>query len=131
MVRAPRGDSRYDPALDAVLIALENRLNDTIAARGTSRAHEAIAIDSIQTLTLSARDLAAIASVKKIGEGQQVAASAFTDGADAVRIAIVAPAARARNELDASMELMARSVFGEIALSVRACVARFLAHAWK
>ncbi len=35
----------------------------------------------------------------------------------AVRIAIVARADRARGELDASLELMARAVFGEIALS--------------
>ncbi len=117
VVRAPCGDSRLDASLDAVLIALENRLNDTIAARGTSRTRDASAIDSIDRLTLSAKDIAAIASVKKIGEGQQLAASAFTNGDNAVRIAIVAPADRARSELDASMELIARSVFGEIALS--------------
>ena len=38
VVRAPRGDSRWDAAMDAVLTALENRLNDVVAARGTRRA---------------------------------------------------------------------------------------------
>ncbi len=117
VVRAPCGDSRWDAALDAVLIALENRLNDVAAARGTRRAHDASSIDLIETLALTVRDLAAIASIKKIGEGLQVVASAFTEGENAVRIAMVAPADRARNELDASMELIARSVFSEIALS--------------
>jgi len=117
VVRAPCGDSRWDAALNEVLMALENRLNDVAASRGTRRAHDAIAIDSIDTLALSARGIGAIASIKQIGEGLQLAASAFTKGENAVRIAMVAPADRARIELDASMELMARSVFGEIALS--------------
>ena len=68
VVRAPRGDSRWDVALNAVLIALENRLNDSVAARGTRRAPDAIAIDSIDTLTLSARDLAAIQASKKLAK---------------------------------------------------------------
>jgi signal transduction histidine kinase len=117
VVLAPRGDSRWDAALNALLMALENRLNDVVAARGTRRAHDASSIDSIETLALSARDIASIASTKKIGEGLQIVASAFTAGENAVRIAMVAPTDRARNELDASMELMARSVIGEIALS--------------
>jgi signal transduction histidine kinase len=118
VVRAPRGDSRWDPALNAVLMALENRLGDVVAARGTRRAHDApISIDVIDTLALSAGDIAAIAGVKNNGEGLQVAASAFTEGENTVRIAMLASADRARNELDASMELMARSVIAEIALS--------------
>jgi len=117
VVRAPRGDSQWDAALDALLMALENRVNDVVAARGTRHAHDTSSIDSIETLALSARDIAAIASVKQIGEGLQVVASAFTEGGNALRIAMVAPADRARNELDASMELMARSVIGEIALA--------------
>jgi signal transduction histidine kinase len=117
VVRMPRGDSRWDVALSAILIALENRLNDVVATSGARRAHDAIAINSIDTLALSARDIAAVASIKKIGEGLQLVASAFTEGENAVRIAIVAPADRACNELDASMELMARGVFGEIALA--------------
>ena len=103
--------------MNAVLVALDNRLSDAVAARGTKRARGVPgSIESIDQVALSAREIAAIARVEKIGEGHQIAASAFTDGVSAVRIAIVARVDRAENELEALLQLMARAAFAEIAL---------------
>ncbi|MGC2306335.1 sensor histidine kinase [Candidatus Binatus sp.] len=115
---APRGDSRWDPLVKAVLLALDNRLSDAVAARGTKRPRGvATSNESIDQIALSAREIGAIARVEKTGEGFQIAGSAFTDGVSAVRIAIVAPFDRARSEIEALLQLMARSVFVEIELS--------------
>ncbi len=104
--------------MNAVLVALDNRLTDAVAARGTKRARGApSSFESTEQVALSARELAAIARVEKIGEGYQVAGSAFTDGVNSVRIAVVTPVDRARSELEALLQLMARAVFAEIALS--------------
>jgi signal transduction histidine kinase len=103
--------------VNAALVALENRLSDAFAARGTKRARGVpSSIESIDQIALTAREIAAIARVEKIDEGFQIAGSAFTDGISAVRIAIVARVGRAQNELEALMQLMARAAFGEIAL---------------
>src|SRR6266481_9057664 len=40
VVRAPRGDSQWDPAVSAALAALDNRLIDVVAARATKRARD-------------------------------------------------------------------------------------------
>ena len=116
-VCAPRGDSRWDAVVNAVLVALDNRLSDALAARGTRRARDVPgSIESIGQIALTAREIAAIARVEKIDEGFQVAGSAFTDGVSAVRIAIVARVDRAPNELEALLQLIARAAFGEIEL---------------
>jgi len=87
VVRAPRGNSRWDSAVNAALVALENRLNDAVAARGIKRARDVpSSIESIEPVALSAREIAGIGSSEKIGEGHQLAASAFIDGVNAVRI---------------------------------------------
>ena len=127
---APRGDSRWDAALKAMLEALANRLGDADAARGTKRTRSApCPIESIETIALKEDELDAIARTEKIGDAHQLAASAFSDGASAVRIAIVARADRGRGELDASLGLMARAVFGEIALdSARASLEFWRTH---
>jgi signal transduction histidine kinase len=118
MVCAPRGDSRWDAVVNAVLVALDNRLSDAVAARGTKRARGVpSSIESIEQVALSAREIAAIAQVENIGDGYQIAGSAFTDGVNSVRIAIVAGVDRARNELESLLQLMARAAFAEIALS--------------
>ena len=118
MVYAPPGDSRWDEALNAILVALENRLVDAIAAGGRKRARGAPgSIESIERIALSADEVAPIARLEKISDEYQLAASAFTDGASAVRIAMVARADRDRGELEASVELIARAVFGEMALA--------------
>ena len=118
MVCAPRGDSRWDAVVNAVLLALDNRLSDAAAARGTKRARGLPdSIESVDQIALSAREIAAIARVEKISEGYEVAGSAFTDGVSAVRIAILARVDRAQNEVEALLQLMARAAFGEIALS--------------
>jgi signal transduction histidine kinase len=117
IVCAPRGDSRWDAVVNAVLVALDNRLSDAVAARGTKRARGVPSlIESIDQIALSAREIAAIARVEKIDEGFQIAGSAFTDGIRAVRIAIVARVDRGQNELEALLRLMARAAFCEIEL---------------
>jgi signal transduction histidine kinase len=118
VVRAPPGDSRWDAAVSAALAALENRLIDVGAARGTKPAREAPgAIESIDRIALSAREVAGIVSSEKIGEGLQLAASAFIEGVNSVRIAVVARADRGLGEVEASLGLMARAVLSEIALA--------------
>jgi signal transduction histidine kinase len=118
VVRAPREDSRWDAIVNAILGALENRLGDAVAATGLKRGRGAPdPNESIERVALSDREVDAIAQVEKVGEGRQIVASAFSDGASAVRIAMVAGADRARAELEASLELMARAAFGEIALA--------------
>jgi signal transduction histidine kinase len=118
VVRAPPGDSRWDAAVSASLVALENRLIDVGAARGTKPAREVPgSIESIDTIALSAREVAVIASSEKISAGLQIAASAFIDGANSVRIVVVARADRGLGEMEASLGLMARAVLGEIALA--------------
>ncbi len=117
VTNAFRGDSRWDEVVNAVLGALDNRLADALAADGSSRARGAPAFtESIETVELSAREIDAIVRTGKIDEGRQVVAAAFTDGLSAVRIATVVRADRARDELEVSLEFMARAVFGEIAL---------------
>ena len=66
---------------------------------------------------MSTREVEAIARGEKIDDGRQLAAAAFIDGVSAVRIAMVTWADRGRGELEASLELMARAVFAEIALA--------------
>ncbi len=127
VVFGPLGDSRWDAVVNPVLGALENRLADAVAAEGLKRARGAPgSIESIERVALSARGIDAIARAEKM-DGRQIAASAFTDGASAVRIAMVARADRSRGELEASLELMARAVFGEIALAAACASLEF----WK
>jgi len=114
---APREDSRWPEAVNALLDALVNRVSDAIAGGERKRRGVPAPIESIEKIALSANEIDAIACAQKISDAHQLAAAAFTDGTSAVRIAIVARADRARGELDASLELMARTVFGEIALS--------------
>ncbi len=115
---APREDSRWDAALNALLDALANRLSDTVAADGRKRIHGVPApIESIETIALGKHEIDAIARASKISDPHQLIASAFTDGVSAVRIALAMRADRARSELEASLGLMARAVFNEIALS--------------
>ena len=117
IVCAPRGDSRWDAVVNAVLTALDNRLSDAVAARGTKRARGVpSSIESIDQIALTAREIAAIARVEKTSEGYQLAGSVFTSGVSAVRIAIVARVDRAKSELEALLQLMARAAFVEIAL---------------
>jgi signal transduction histidine kinase len=100
VVCAPRGESRWDKVVNAVLVAVEYRLGDAVAGYGLKRAHGAPAsIESIERVALNAREIAAIVRVEAM-DGRQIAASAFTDGVSAVRIAMVARADRARGELE-------------------------------
>ena len=115
---SPREDSRWDEALNALLGALANRVGDAVAAGGRKRARGVPGpAESLERIALSEDEIDAIARVEKISDAHQLAASAFTDGASAVRIAIVARADRAPIELEASLGLMARAAFGEIALA--------------
>ncbi len=117
VVCTPRGESRWDKVVNAVLVALENRFGDAVAGHGLKRARGTPgSIVSIEWVALNAREIDAIVRVEAM-DGRQIAASAFTDGVSAVRIAMVAPADRARGELKASLELMARAVFAETALA--------------
>jgi signal transduction histidine kinase len=117
VVYAPHGDLHWDEPLNALLDALANRLTDAVAAGGMKRARRSPSpIESIEKIALSSDEIDRIARIKKISDRHQAAAMALTDGVSAVRIAIVAGADRARGELEASLELMARAVIGEITL---------------
>jgi len=113
---APSGESRWDAIGKALLGALDNRIGDAFAADGRKRAPAARDSVEIERVALSARDIEAIALGRQLDVRRQIAASAFTGGGTAVRIVMVTRADRTRNELEASLELMARAVFGEIAL---------------
>jgi signal transduction histidine kinase len=130
VVYAPDGDSRWDGPINAILVALENRIGDAVAARGMKRARRAPgSAESIAKIALSADEIDAIARFDKISDGHQAAAAAFTDGTSAVRIAMVVRADRARAELDASLGLIARAVFGEMTLAaVRASLEFWRTH---
>ena len=118
VVWAPRGDPRWDLVVNATLGALGNRLGDAVAATGLKRRRGAAGpVESIERVALSTREVEAIARGEKIDDGRQLAAAAFIEGVSAVRIAMVAGADRRRGELEASLELMARAVFAEIALA--------------
>ncbi|MGD0118419.1 MAG: ATP-binding protein [Candidatus Binatus sp.] len=116
VVCAPSGESRWDAIGKALLGALDNRIGDAFAADDRKRAPAAPDSVEIERVALSARDIEAIALGGQLDVRRQIAASAFTDGASAVRIVMVTRADRTREELEASLELMARAVFGEIAL---------------
>jgi len=129
-VYAPDGDSRWDPGLNAILAALENRIGDAAAASGKKRARSvAGSIESIERIVLSADEIGAIAPSENISKGHQLAAAAFADGVRTIRVVIVARLNRARSELDTTLELVAHAVFGEIALAAaRASVEFWRAH---
>ena len=113
VVWAPHGDSRWDEVLNPLLGALDHRLTDAVAAGAIKRAP----VESIESVALSPREIDAIVPAKKIDGKHQLAASVFTDGEHTVRIALVARADRSRVELEASLEFLARAVFGELALA--------------
>ncbi|MGA6972889.1 MAG: ATP-binding protein [Candidatus Binatus sp.] len=113
---APSGESRWDAIAKALLAALDNRIGDAFAANGTKRAPAVPDSVGIERIALSARDVEAIALGAQLDVRRRIAASAFIDGASAVRIVMVTRADRTRDELEASLELMARAVFDEIAL---------------
>ncbi len=123
---APRGPSRWDAALNALLEALANRLVDLVAAGGKKRERGGPdSIESIESIALRAGELDALTRGGKVGGAHQLAALAFSDGASVLRIAIVVPAGRTRGELDASLGLMARAAFGEIALAAARAALEF------
>lgn len=115
---ASGGDSRWNEVMSAALGALGNRLADAVAADRMKRARVAAgSLDSIKRIDLSAREIDALVRTGKIAGTYRLAASAFNNGASAVRIAMVARTDRTPGELAASFELMARAVFGEMALA--------------
>ncbi len=117
-VFAPPGVSHWDVIVKALLVALDNRLGDALAANGMKRGRRsAAAFESFEKIALNAREVAAIVGGEKIADGRQLAAAAFTDGISAVRFALVMRAERAQNEVEASLEVMARAVFAEIGLT--------------
>jgi signal transduction histidine kinase len=116
LVFAPVGESRWDAPLKAILIALDNRLGDLVAATGMKRTRRAPgSFESIAKIVLSVGEVEAIVGHEE--NGRRIASVAFTDGAGAVRIAAVTRADRARAEVEASLEFMARAVFSEINLT--------------
>jgi signal transduction histidine kinase len=118
LVVSPPGASHWDVIVKALLVALDNRLGDALAASGMKRARSAAdASESIEKIALNAREVAAIVGGEKIADGRQLAAAAFSDGASAVRIALVMRAGRTQPEVEASLEFMARAVFAEIGLT--------------
>jgi signal transduction histidine kinase len=110
-VSSPPEGEHWDAAVNALLGALSNRLSEKRSSQSDAAPH------SIETHALTAAEINAIARTGKIDEHGTMAASAFSDGAIAVRIAIVASSARTHDELNTSMELIARAVLSELALS--------------
>ncbi len=134
VVLAPTTDSRWDEVVFALLAALDNRLGDA-AANGSNRSRraESSSVDTsaaIQKLALSPREMNAIVQAGKLQDAQnvgdasiQVAASAFTGRAirgATLRVVLVVAGqdaeSRSSAELESLLELMARTVFAEIAL---------------
>lgn len=118
VVFAPPGNSRWDALTNEVLVALGHRLGDTAAAGGTRRARSTSrSIESLEKLALSERELDSIAKAGQMDKALRLATSTFSDGASAVRIAMVVRADRAGCELEASLQLIARAVFSELTLA--------------
>jgi len=118
VVCAPAGNSRWERVTDEVLVALGHRLGDAAAASRTKRARGASRSGAaLERVTLSEREIDSITRTGKMDDAPRLAAAAFSDGANAVRIAILARADRAGDELEASLELMARAVFNALALA--------------
>jgi signal transduction histidine kinase len=125
VVLAPTTDSRWDEVVVAVLTALNNRLGEAAPSiSNRSRRAESSSVDtveSIQKIALSPREMNAI--VQPGNASIQVAASAFSGGstrASTVRVVLVAAEdaeSRSPAELEALLQMMARTVFAEIALS--------------
>jgi signal transduction histidine kinase len=132
VVLAPSTDSRWDEVVFAVLAALDNRLSDD-AASDANQSRDSSSVDtaaSIQKVALSPREMNAIVQGGKLQDAAnireasiQVAASAFSGGPirdSTVRVVLVADRqdaeSRSLAELEALLELMARSVLTEIAL---------------
>jgi signal transduction histidine kinase len=113
VVAAPAKDSRWDKVLNQLLAALDHRLTDAVAAGIVRRTD----VESIERVALSPREIDALAPAKSIDGKHQLAASVFTEGEHTVRIALVASADRPHAELNASLEFLARAVFGELALT--------------
>ena len=114
VANAPRDDSQWDAVVDALLGALSGRLGEKPSWSLSDVPHPA---GSIDTNALKADETDAVARIGKVDGRRMLAASAFSDGASEVRIAIVASADRTRDELDASLELVARAALSELALS--------------
>ena len=114
VVSTGQGDSRWDGIVSALLGALANRFGDE-RLKPTVGATESIG--TIESVALSAHEIDAIAPAARSDLRRTLAASAFTDGASTVRIAIAADADRNRSELEPPLELIARAALGEIALS--------------
>lgn len=109
IVFAPDGDSRWDPIVNALLAALANPTSDAKAKPAN--------LMSIERTVLKTDETNAIERAAKTDGHRLLTASAFNDGVSKVRIAIVAPPDRNHGELEASLELFAHAVLGEIALS--------------
>ena len=116
VVYAPPGNTRWDGVISAVMAALAHRLGDTAAAGGTRVRSATHSGESLERVALSEREINAIARAGQMDKVLRLATSAFSDAAGTVRIAMVARADRAGEELEASLEFMARAVFNELAL---------------
>jgi signal transduction histidine kinase len=111
---APIGDAQWDAVVNALLGALSRQLS---GKRSKSASDNSSPAKSIETIALEAAETDAIARIGRVDARRLLAASAFSDAASEVRIAIVARADRTRDELDASLELVARAALSELALA--------------
>jgi signal transduction histidine kinase len=134
VVLAPTTDSRWDELIVAVLAALDNRLGEAAAnIPNQSRRARSSSVDtvaSIQKVALSPREMNAI--VQAGNAPIQIAASAFSGGStrtSTVRVVLIATGqdaeSRSAGELEALLELMARTVFAEIGLANANALADF------
>lgn len=114
VANAPRGDAQSDAVVSALLGALSGRLSERRSRSGSDIPSRD---ESIQAIALKSDETNAIARIGKIDGRRSLAASAFNDGASEVRIAVVVRADRTRDELEASLELIARAALSELALA--------------
>jgi signal transduction histidine kinase len=125
VVLAPATDSRWDEVVVAILAALNNRLVEAAAnIPSQSRRAKSSSVDtvaSLQKVALSPREMNAIAQAGNAPV--QIVASAFSGGStrtSTVRVVLVTAGQDAQSrspaELEALLELMARTVFAETGL---------------
>ena len=108
------GDAQSDAVVSALLGALSGRLNERRSRSASDLPNRG---ESLEAIALKSDETNSIARIGKIDGRRLLAASAFSDGASEVRIAVVVRGDPTRDELDASLELVARASLSELALS--------------
>jgi len=109
--RDPSG-SNLDEVIDAALSALATKIADSFAGKHVPNQDGG----SAAIVALSDRDLRSLPGARAtIDAGLQIVASAWPESGGALRVVAIAPADRARTELEVSLELVSTVGLAEIA----------------